>query len=243
MILVINHARLAASATMAQPVVAGRSGEVVIEIENRADEALHDVRLGLRETGISSDGAGRHLATIPPFDDGYCLTKLNGRVKRRFTFAVRPLHAESGIKVPMELHVEAYPEPTLEYAMRKVRDWRTPSAAKLEPEQRQLQLQGGFEIDIEARPEIYAAIGALELARRWVEKGYDGLKELGRETHQNLQTTLPGGTPIEPARVALSEDSFRGLFELVGAGVRVFEAARRNLGGDGSGGSGGGSSS
>jgi len=230
MSLVIDTVHLSATAMQTQPVVAGRSGEVVIELENRGEAALRDVVVRLREATSSERDTGRRLSTIPPFEDGYHVDHVAGRSKRRWMFALRPLVNESGLVVPMELQIESMDE--LSWQRMILRSARSvPSDLELlRPE----RLTGTFDVEIEARPEVYVAIGALELARRWVEKGYDGLKELGRDTHRALQTTLPGGAPIEPARVALSEDSFRGLFEVIGMGVRVFEAAKRSFGSDGS---------
>lgn len=230
MSLVIDTARLSVTAMQTQPVVAGRSGEIVIELENRGEAALRDVVVRLREPTAGESGGGQRLSTIPPFEDGYHVDHMAGRTKRRWTFAIRPLVNESGFAVPMELQVESMDELSWQRMMLRATRSESFGMEHLKPE----RLTGTFDVEIEARPEVYVAIGALELARRWVEKGYDGLKELGRDTHRTLQTTLPGGAPIDPARVALSEDSFRGLFEVIGMGIRVVEAAKRNFGSDGS---------
>jgi hypothetical protein len=232
MSLVIDTARLAATTTQTQPVVAGRSGEIVVEIENRGEAPLYDVAVRLREATRSESGGGQRLSTIPPFDDGYHVDRIAGRARRQWTFAVRPLVNEAGLVVPMDLQVESLDEVSWERRLFRMARGESHGMEHLQPE----RVTGTFTVEIEARPEVYVAIGALELARRWVEKGYEGLKELGRDTHRALQTTLPGEAPIEPARVALSEDSFRGLFEVIGMGVRVFEAAKRNFGSEGSGG-------
>ena len=78
-----------------------------------------------------------------------------------------------------------------------------------------------FTIHIEARPEVYAALGAVEHVRRLLIGAYDSLKQLGKEVHRTSGTVLPA-SPRDAVREALDPDSVRWALDMIERGTRQF---------------------
>ncbi len=78
-----------------------------------------------------------------------------------------------------------------------------------------------FTIQIEARPEVYAALGAVEHVRRVLIGAYDSLKQLGKEVHRTSGTVLPA-SPRDAVREALSPDSVQWALDKIEQGTREF---------------------
>jgi len=75
------------------------------------------------------------------------------------------------------------------------------------------------EIFVEARPEVYAAIGAAETVRAQLLDFYNNAKQKGREVHE--QTALPESKG-DPTSRALQPTSFQWALQMVEMGTKLF---------------------
>jgi hypothetical protein len=80
-----------------------------------------------------------------------------------------------------------------------------------------------FEIFVEARPEVYAAIGAAERMRQTLLGLYDDFKQTGRTVHE--ETALPT-TDGEAANEALQPSSFQWAMSAVEMVTRTSKSQR-----------------
>ncbi len=78
-----------------------------------------------------------------------------------------------------------------------------------------------FTVHIEARPEVYAALGAVEQVRRVLIGAYDSLKQLGKEVHRTSGTVLPA-SPRDAVREVLHPDSVQWALDIIEQGTREF---------------------
>ena len=129
------------------------------------------------------------LALIP--DSGYAVATADQGVALARLFAVKPVAAEAGKT----------------YAVQVQLAWKGGTLGK------------SVQVPVEARPEVYAAIGAVEHLRRTLLGAYESFKQVGKTVHQN--TTLPdsGG---EPARQALHPETFQWALSMVEMGTKLF---------------------
>ena len=218
------------------PVVDSRIGELTIQVTNPTEVPMQRVSVRVREAATT----GAPFFSVTPSADygGYAIPTIEPGKSVPLAFCVRPVQAEIG----REYRFQVVAVFSLEDA--KSRDRRARAAGRGEGQGRagyeegnvkMLQQEAQFKLPVEARPEVYAAIGALESLRARLLSGYDSLVAKGRDTHDALGTVLPGGSAVEPAHVALDPGSFRFLFEALELGVRVLnvpaDRARRTSGG------------
>lgn len=193
--------------TLVEPLIDSRGGEMEVTLTNPRRKRWQDVVVRLKEVG-ASDGV-RRFSILPSYaDGGYRIDEIPplGSLARRFS--LRPLHADVGSVTEIEVSLE-------------FRDAQ--------------ELKAVFSVRVEARPEVYAALGAAEWLRERLLAGYEELEQTGRRTHRKLGGSWPSPESLEPARLALGEESFRKLFEVLQLGARVADGISRKPGG-GSGG-------
>lgn len=191
--------------TLVQPLVQGRTGEIRVTLTNRGGRSLPAGVLRVQEAG-GRDPA--RFAVVPPYEDGgYRLDEVpaEGTVAR--SFCLRPVDAEVGADTDFEVSFESPDGPVL----------------------REL-----FVARIEARSEVYAAIGAVAWLRERLLAAYDELEETGRRAHESMGGTWPANDAADPARVVLGEESFRRVFELVQLGARIIDGVAKKTPGDAS---------
>jgi len=176
---------------LVEPLVDARVGEIVVTLKNKGERNLPGGRLTLRDLGGPQNPA--FAVTPSSRDGGYQVdaVPLGGTPR---AFCLRPLQAEVGRKYPVEVAF-------------------TPCDGKA--------LTLVVAVAVEARPEVYAAIGAIDVVRRNLLAGYEHLVAAGKQAHQAQGTILPGGRPIEAAPVALGPGSFQFVMEALELGLRV----------------------
>lgn len=200
-------------------VVDTRVAEVQVAFENTLSQSVYEATLGIRPARQASA-----FAVTPSLEEGgYVLGEVEPGQQLTRTFCVRPVEAEVGRKYTM--HV------VLQYRIRReqTRGQECVLSEVMEPPHE-------FHIDVEARPEVYAVIGALETLRGSLEKTYESFVDTGRSTHKDLKTALPRGEKVDIPRVALSKGSFKFLLEAVEVGSRLLNIPLRRSekdGGDG----------
>jgi hypothetical protein len=212
--------------TVVQPLIEARTGELRVEVmTNALERSVSGVMLRLQEvTGTTYPGA-RRFAIVPPFEDGgYAIREIRPGARLERTFSVRPVEAEVGSVTQFEVSLgfcrEVRPEPYRE---------RESYGSAQEPVYE--DITGSFSLRLEARPEVYAALGAIERVRDGLLRAYEDLQETGRRTQEKHGSTWPATPPLE-AQVALSQDSFQRLFEAIEVGVRIVDnLSRRSRGG------------
>ncbi|MFQ5668748.1 MAG: hypothetical protein ACE5I7_20295 [Candidatus Binatia bacterium] len=188
------------------PVIDVRIGELSVKVKNPTQQPMRDVTVALRNATSSGTPA---FTVTPSFEDGgYKIDTILAEKCETRMFCLRPIQAEVGRNHGMQ-------------AVLKFRQGDEGPAKSEESEAELREHQARFEVPVEARPEIYAAIGALESLRAGLSLGYEGLVKRGREKHGALRTVLPGAASVEPARVALSEGSFKFLLEAIELGTRI----------------------
>lgn len=156
------------------------------------DRSATNVRLS-----VSAGLAGtQRLAFVPDaHDGGYLLDTVvaGARVDRVFT--VKPIDAEVGS------------------------DHRCVAYARFSDDTEERSAE--FVVHIDARPEIYAALGAVEHLRRVLVGAYDSLKQLGKEVHRGSGTVLPS-TPKDAVHETLHPDSVKWALDMIEQGTRQF---------------------
>jgi hypothetical protein len=207
--------------SLVQPVVEARTGEVRVQVTNPTSEELRDVTLRFEEiTGEVREA--RRFAIIPSVDDGgYVIPVIEPGGTASRTFCLRPVQASVGSVTEFEASLEP----------RVSDDGKRIAAARL-PELK----SAAFVVRVEARPEMYAAVGAAEWLRDSVLRAYDELQQKGRTTYQERGFTRPGMKPVDAPRVVLSEKTFETIFQAIEVGVRIADGiVRRSGSGDGGG--------
>jgi hypothetical protein len=179
------------TADLVEPIVESRVGEIVVTVKNPQATDQPGGKLTLRD--LSAATAPAFAITPASVDGGYDVGVIPAGGTTR-TFCVRPVHAEVGRTYYLEL---ALTPPQ-----------GTPSVLPLQ-------------VKVDARPEVYAMLGAIDGLRSRLLSGYDNLVAAGRDVHEQHGTVLPGGRPIEPARVALHHSSFNFAMQAIELGLRV----------------------
>jgi hypothetical protein len=171
--------------------------------------ALGGGRLSLRDRGTAKAPL---FAITPSQDDGgYDLARIPATgIQRRF--CIRPVHAEVGHTYKIEVVLQSYPE---EEPARRRRPEPAAMAAPVMLSERRIEVQ--------ARPEVYAAIGAVETLRDGLLKRYGEWVNKGRKANKDFQTMLPRTPSPDAVHVALGERSFEFLMQALDLGLRVVQ--------------------
>jgi len=184
---------MATSIQILRTVVDGAMGEITVTFENKTGAPCTAVKITVEDGGAVSPNAEGHLGYLPASTDGgydVGTVAVNETVVR--SFAVKPVDAESGKTYQANAKVEF--------------SGGGPETATAE-------------IFVEARPEVYAAIGAAETLRAQFLELYNNAKQKGREIHED--TALPD-TKGDPTSRALQPTSFQWALQMVELGTKVF---------------------
>ena len=202
--------------TVVEPVVDGRMGEWSVSVHNTSDRAVAGC-LSLRDSG-SATAPWFHI-TPPGEHGGYFLREIRPGDRLDRHFSLRPVNAEVG----KSYRVRVLFEPLVDDA-----EGRTRLAAPV--------TLGEFEVSVRARPEVYAAIGAVEKLRQRLHAGYRECIAEGEKAQGRTASMLPS-SPDDHIEVPLREQSFDFLLRALDLGLRVVQApARRRSSTGGSGG-------
>ena len=189
---------MAITIDVTQAVTDGQFGELTITFRNDTTAAVNGATLYVSHNGVITPDAQGSLAYIPAkTDGGYAVPgpiAAGASVSR--VFAVKPVDAEAG--KTYDALVEATPQ-----------GGATQSAHQ--------------QMFVEARPEIYAAIGAAERLRQTLLNSYEDFKQTGRQVHQETALPETGG---EPANEALQPSSFQWALSAIEFGTRLFQSQR-----------------
>jgi hypothetical protein len=176
-------------------VVDGAIGELKVTFENKSGGKLDEVRMAVEHGGPVSPDAAGHLAYVPgTAEGGYAVGSVAAGATVERVFAVKPIDAEAGKTYKADATVSF--------------KGGTESASA--------------ELFVEARPEVYAAIGAVETLRAQFLDLYNNAKEKGREVHEH--TALPE-TKGDPASRVLQPTSFQWALQMVEVGTKMFRAS------------------
>ncbi|MFN8545975.1 MAG: hypothetical protein U0807_17465 [Candidatus Binatia bacterium] len=181
-------------AHVTKAVVDGEYGEITVTLRPTAD--VGPVALTVREAAIATtDGADAPpgLAFLPS-DEGYVVAGIKADESCSRAFAVKPIGAEAGKTYTVEASATSG-------------DTRLASTR--------------LAIFVEARPEVYAALGAVEHLRRTLLGAYEALKQVGRDVHREHGTVLPN-TRVEAPQKTLEPESLQWALDMVEQGTRYF---------------------
>jgi hypothetical protein len=170
-----------------------------VAVSFRPERDASGVRLTVT---MAVEGAAERLAFIPTADHGgYLLERVAAGTRVDRVFTVKPIDAEVGSIHRCRAHARfaAGEEHSAEFA-----------------------------VHVEARPEVYAALGAVEHARRVLVGAYDSLKQLGKEVHRGAGTVLPSA-PRDAVHETLHPDTVQWALDMIESGTRQFSerAAQR----------------
>ena len=193
---------MALTIDMTRAVVDGEFGEIQVTFKNSTNAPVTGLRLTVVDNGPISPNALGSLAFLPSAPDGgYAVPgtiAVNTDVKR--VFAIKPIDAEAGKT----------------YGVKTAADWSG----------------GGHEdtvtpVFVEARAEVYAAIGASERLRELLLGAYENFKDAGRQVHKD--TTLPD-TQGEPVSYSLQPSTFQWALGLIEQGTKLFKDQKKSTG-------------
>jgi hypothetical protein len=177
-------------AHVTKAVVDGQYGEVSVTCVT--DDALENLQITVSTKPTDPNAPATPALGFLPDNDGYVLPAVAKATTVTRAFAIKPVAAEAGKTYVGEVQVT----------------WKggTPVAKT-------------FSVPVEARPEVYAALGAVEHLRRTFLGAYESLKQVGKTVHQG--TTLPdsGG---EPVAQALRPETFQWALSMVEMGTQIF---------------------
>lgn len=179
------------------PVVQGREGEIHVTATNEGRMRVHrlDIAVAASSPGLSITPSVEH--------GGYVITTgLEPGEKICRPFLVRAVTADAGRSIRLTANA-------------KFVDEKTGIAGED-------AVPRSTDIKIEARPEVYAALGAADAIRDGLKELYEKAKERGRENEGKYKSHLAGGTPSEPLQVALGEEAFRWALSMVELGTRLY---------------------
>lgn len=183
------------SIQIVRTVVDGAIGELTVTYQNTGGAPANDVVVRVQHGGAVSPNAAGHLAYIPgPTEGGYALGTVAPGASVTRSFAIKPIDAEAGKTYQADAQV-------------------TSSGA---PE------NASADVFVEARPEVYAAIGVAETVRAQVLDFYNNAKQKGRDAHES--TALPE-TRGDPTARALQPSSFQWALQMIELGTKMFRAA------------------
>ncbi len=174
-----------------KPVADGQAGEVVVSFT--ASSPARNVRLTVEP--VLATGTPRLLFVPDAVHGGYLLPEVAAGTPIDRLFSVKPVDAEAGTD-----------HQCVAYA-------RFCDGSE--------EASTAFTIHVEARPEVYAALGAVEHLRRVLIGAYDSLKQLGKEVHRNSGTVLPTA-PRDAVRETLHPDTVQWALDMIEQGTRQF---------------------
>ena len=177
-------------AHVTKAVVDGQYGEVAVTFV--PDDKLEGVQVSAASKATDAGTGTAPALRFIPDNEGYSLPAADKGVTVTRVFAIKPVGAEVGKTYVAEIRVSAK---------------GTTTAAT------------SFEVPVEARPEVYAALGAVEHLRRTLLGAYESFKQVGKTVHQG--TVLPD-TGGEPATQALHPETFQWALSVVEMGTRLF---------------------
>ena len=201
----ITKKKMPFDVVLLQPPVEGRTGEALITIRNENQERELSVRhVVVREVTGGSSRESRRFAVIPAEEDGgYRGITVPAQGSKALSFCLRPLEAaEVGTSTAFDVEVV-------------IGDTK---------------LHESLTVQVEARPEVYAALGAVEWLREKMLTTYREMQQKGRETQRDRRMTWPSAEPADPVGVALGEESFRKVFEAIQLGARILDGIGRKSG-------------
>jgi hypothetical protein len=182
------------------PVVDGQVGVMEVVFENSGSAAINGLKLFVVHNGVpaGSEAMGS-LAYLPSQPDGgYVVDSLAAGASVRRSFAVLPKDAEAGKTYSAQI---------------------TASYAGSDP------VVITAEIYVEARPEVYAMIGAAERLRQVMLGAYDNFKDVGRQVSKGK--AMPD-TQGEYGHLALQPGTFHWALGMVQNGTRLFKMQRED---------------
>jgi hypothetical protein len=183
---------MATSIQVVRTVVDGAIGEITVTFENTGGTPRNDVQVTVEHGGAVSPNATGHLTYLPgATEGGYDVGTVAAGATVVRSFAVKPVDAEAGKTFKADAKVQ----------------WTGGDDS------------ASAEIFVEARPEVYAAIGAAETLRAQLLDFYDNAKQKGREVHE--QTALPESKG-DPSARALQATSFQWALQMVEMGTKMF---------------------
>ncbi len=174
-------------------VVDGAIGELTVTHVNSSGVAETGVRITVDHGGAISSNAAGHLAYIPgSTDGGYEVGVVAAGATVVRSFGVKPVDAEAGKTYQINASVS--------------------SAGGAE--------SATAELFVEARPEVYAALGLAETVRAQALDFYTNAKQKGREVHEG--TALPE-TKGDPTSRSLQPTTFQWALQMVELGTKLFK--------------------
>lgn len=200
---------------LVQPLIEGRIGELRVIARNTTSSPLRSVVLRLEEVVDGSCATPKRTVIVPSFEDGgYPIHEMAPGTQAARSFCLRPVQAAGDVELEVSLESSAESE---------------------ESEGAVVRQRAHFSARVELRPEIYAALGAVERLAEWLLALYEELQRAGRATHEG--DAMAGRGSVEAARIALGPDSFNRVFDAIDASVRVADGLLRRPGGSANGGS------
>lgn len=200
--LVYRGEIMAITVDVVRTVVDGEMGELQVTFKNDTNAAVNGLRLSVSDNGPVSPNALGSIGYLPSKSDGGYVVAgsvaANAEIVR--TFAMKPIDAEAGKT----------------FAANVAAEWTGGGPQTL-----------AIQIFVEARPEVYAAIGAGERLRQAVLAAYDNFKDAGRQVHKD--TALPD-TKGEPASYALQPATFQWALGLIEQGTKLFKDQKKATG-------------
>jgi hypothetical protein len=182
-------------------VVDGEFGELKLTFTNSSAGPVTGLKLSVKDNGPVSPNALGSLVYLPAeADGGYLIpgsVAQGAQVSR--LFAIKPVDAEAGKT----------------FAAVGSATWSGGSES------------ANAQVFVEARPEVYAAIGAGERMRQVLLGAYENFKAAGRAVHQ--ETALPD-TKGEPASYALQPTTFQWALGLIEQGTKAFKDQKKQTG-------------
>jgi hypothetical protein len=176
-------------AHVTKPVVDGQYGEVTVTLV--PDDDLDDVKLALAAKPVDPTTSAVPPLGFLPDMDGYLVAKATKGAPLTRVFAVKPIGAEAGKTYVADITL------TVKGAQTATKSVTVP---------------------VEARPEVYAMLGAAEHLRRIALGAYESFKQVGKSVHQGTALPETGGDPLTQP---LKPESFQWALSMVERGVQL----------------------
>ena len=183
---------MSTSIQIVRTVVDGAIGEVTVTFDNSGEPQRDNVVITIEDGGPVSPNADGHLVYIPgAVEGGFAVGQVAADTIVVRSFAVKPVDAEAG------------------------KTYQATATVAFDGGQEEAHA----DVFVEARPEVYAAVGAAEALRAQLLEFYNNAKEHGRAVHEN--TALPE-TKGDPTSRALQPSSFQWAMQMVELGTKMF---------------------
>lgn len=185
---------MATTIQIVRTVVDGAIGELTITYENQSGAVANDVVIKAAHGGAITPNSAGHLGYLPgATEGGYAVGNVAAGATVVRSFAIKPVDAEAGKTYQVDATVT---------------------------------FVGGNEnasanVFVEARPEVYAAIGIADTVRAQVLELYNNAKQKGRDAHEG--TSLPE-TRGDPTARALQPTSFQWALQMIELGTKMFRS-------------------